>query len=556
MKIEEIAEATNPPPTNNYWYKLHDPCSVVFVFVHGFFSSSAECWKSKSGIFWPDLIDQDRRLGKPSIYLAGYYTAIDSGSYEISDCAAEVFSAISRSSANGEPAPIHAKNIVFVCHSLGGIVTRYMLESQSAAFADKSIGLLLLASPSLGSSHADMLEFFANLYKNRLGDQLKLMNVALLDLDKRFSNLLDSKKIANIVGAEAIEHKSLFGWRWFPPLKPIVEKVSASRYFGNNRTLPGTNHSTIVKPDCVNHQSHLFLIDFYSQKFLPIIQDCQIGMLQQQKEIETTPSIHASTTKNELVLFDILGKANVPYYLRREFDGDLENNLIHRSVWVSGPSGWGKTSAIRYYLETKNRKPLDICLSHCNENSTRNDFIAEIIATANQLELLGKNNRPTTYHAVVALLSEYSVVSSIVLHLDEIPVSREGNTSISDLLNLIADLLSSVKQRVGRSDLRFVISSIYEPNISSESSREKLTELLSTVSISPWTKIELAELLDLIIKNIPELTLSPEQQSMLINASSGSPRFIKNFLKDLLVTPLDAKGFKNALAKTESEMTA
>lgn len=476
--------------------------------------------------------------------MAGYYTAIDSNDYQISDCAAEVFNAISRPAANGDKAPINAQNIVFVCHSLGGIVTRYMLESRSADFADKSIGIVLMASPSMGSTYADTFKLLIRFYKNKLGEQLQLMNDSLRDLDSRFRNLLDAKH-TSIVGAEAIEHKALFGWSWLPPLRPIVESWSASRYFGNGRTLAGTNHSTIVKPDSVEHPSHTFLIDFFNHKFNGTIQKGHPLII--RHPLVDGGANQLSDDAKKLALFDILGKENIPYYLRRSFDNDLQTYLDLYSVWVSGPSGSGKTSAIRYLLETRNHKPLDICLSHCGEHFTRDDFIKEIMATANQLELLGRSDRPMTYHDLVTLFSEYSVVSSIVLHLDEIPVSNEGTTSVSELLNLISDLLSSVKQRANRSDLRIVISSIYEPNTSIKGNREKLAEQLKIVAISSWSKPDLSNLLDLIIRSVPKIILIGNEKQKLIDACNGSPRFLKNFLRDWLATPMTEKDFFETL---------
>jgi len=49
-------------------------------------------------------------------------------------------------------------SIVFVCHSTGGIVVRYLLESNWAQFKDKRVGLVLIASPSYGSTQADKVK--------------------------------------------------------------------------------------------------------------------------------------------------------------------------------------------------------------------------------------------------------------------------------------------------------------------------------------------------------------------------------------------------------------
>ncbi len=539
-------------PRNNEWHHLSATSPVVVIFVHGYFSNSASCWTNSNGIFWPDLVLNDLRIGEPSIYMAGYYTSIDSADYDISDCADEIFAAITRRSPTGEMAPIDYDNIVFVCHSLGGIVTRYMLEARHDAFTKKSVGLVLMASPSLGSTYADLFEFLAQLYKNKLGKQLKRMNESLINLDKRFRSLLGSNRIRSLVGSEAVEHKSLFGWRWLPPLKPIVETWSASRYFGDSRKLPGTDHSSIVKPDDMNHPGHTFLVDFFNKTFNKTIQNNQQVLPAIEKQFEISKKTQKPDA--ELVLFDILGKENIPYYLTRSFDKTLSSHLALRSVWLTGSSGCGKTSAIRYLLETQKRKPLDICLSHCNSETTRDQYIFEIVATANQLEIFGINDRPITYQALVALLSDYSAISSIVLHLDEVAVGGGMSNSVMDLLNLICDLLNSVKQRSGRSDLRFVISSINKPTITVEDNREKLAEFIKFIDVPSWSTPDLALLLNLIIKYIPAISLSDSDKRVLIHRCHGSPRFLKRCLRNHLLAPPQSADIHGVISETEHEI--
>ena len=62
-------------PKNNFWY-VRPQSDVVVVFLHGIFSNSRSCWLYKGSrttkpVFWPDLVRTDKRLGEPSIYLAG-----------------------------------------------------------------------------------------------------------------------------------------------------------------------------------------------------------------------------------------------------------------------------------------------------------------------------------------------------------------------------------------------------------------------------------------------------------------------------------------------------
>lgn len=222
-------------------------------------------------MFWPDLICGDGRLGEPSIYLAGYYTAMDAGDFPVAQCAREVLDALRRPEIDGRPPVLNSSRLVFICHSTGGIVARYMLERYRELFADKAVGLALIASPALGSGWANLAGLAARYYNQRLGLQLRWNNVELEEIHWRFRDLVAQKDalMPGLFGMEAAEHTMIYrnripGWiRWLlPPRLKVVTTLSAGQYFGAVKILPGTNHFTAVKPDSVNHPAHEFLVDF------------------------------------------------------------------------------------------------------------------------------------------------------------------------------------------------------------------------------------------------------------------------------------------------------
>ena len=94
------------PGANNFWYLNRQKKSVI-VFVHGILSDSRGCWSyednrdQSKNMYWPALIESDPRLSEASIYMGGYYTAVDAGPYEIRNCAGELFSAMDRVDEHG-----------------------------------------------------------------------------------------------------------------------------------------------------------------------------------------------------------------------------------------------------------------------------------------------------------------------------------------------------------------------------------------------------------------------------------------------------------------------
>jgi hypothetical protein len=255
------------PDKNNLWYVDRNTDDAI-VFVHGIFSDSRGCWMANTDAsehdrYWPELVARDSRFDRFSIYLAGYFTQIDAGSFGIGNCAQQLFDALGEATRPNEIAPLARKTLVFVCHSTGGIVVRYMLESRVSAFSNKTIGLALIASPSYGARLANTMSSLMKLYGQKLGQQLAWANWGLEDLDARFRLLLAERRIPHLVGAEAYENRFFIHKKWLPRFaSPLVEKESAARYFAPARQLAGTDHFSAVKPTAADHPSHLFLCAF------------------------------------------------------------------------------------------------------------------------------------------------------------------------------------------------------------------------------------------------------------------------------------------------------
>jgi pimeloyl-ACP methyl ester carboxylesterase len=179
------------------------PTSIVFV--HGILSSGETCWRNDNGTYWPELLKSEPELGSVGIYVFTYETGLFSGSYRLGDIVDAIKTHMRIDGVT------ESDRIVFVCHSMGGIVVRkYMVERAVELIdADKIIGLFLLASPSLGSSYANWLSLIARLFGHTQAAGLRFVrnNAWLNDLDKEFINLKEARKL-KLYGKELIEDKS------------------------------------------------------------------------------------------------------------------------------------------------------------------------------------------------------------------------------------------------------------------------------------------------------------------------------------------------------------
>src|SRR5262245_2889860 len=88
------------------------------VFVHGILSSGETCWRHKNGSYWPELLKNESGLDESGIYVFTYQTGVFSGNYRLSD-AVDALKEHMRLDGLFDN-----RRIIFVCHSMGGIVVR------------------------------------------------------------------------------------------------------------------------------------------------------------------------------------------------------------------------------------------------------------------------------------------------------------------------------------------------------------------------------------------------------------------------------------------------
>lgn len=228
------------------------------VFVHGVLSNSEKGWTSKSGKYWPKLLaeEQDEEILAFDIFAFTYPSNIWSRDYRIDDAARLLKANITDRKLTSY------KTIVFVCHSMGGIVTRRCIVESENELEGFNIALFLVASPSMGSSYANYIAPLGGVFKHSQAKALKRIesNEWLQSLDSDFLNLRDRGKV-NIIGKELVEDK-LFSSRSWVGFRQVVTYYSANRYFGEALKIPNSDHVTISKPEGKDSQQHRALCNF------------------------------------------------------------------------------------------------------------------------------------------------------------------------------------------------------------------------------------------------------------------------------------------------------
>ena len=175
LALADIDTDRPEPNVNNIWYKTRNKDAVI-VFVHGILSDSRDAWAHKGNgesiTYWPKLLLTDATFNGYSIFLGGYHTEADSHNFGMRDAAEQLFQSL-KFKQNDLMSVLDHSTIVFVTHSTGGIVVRHMLVREKSAFRTKKLGLLLIASPSLGSEYADRLTVVLDIADHKMGRELK-----------------------------------------------------------------------------------------------------------------------------------------------------------------------------------------------------------------------------------------------------------------------------------------------------------------------------------------------------------------------------------------------
>jgi pimeloyl-ACP methyl ester carboxylesterase len=126
---------------------------TVMVFVHGVFGDASTTWDGNHGS-WPDLLTSDHTFDDADIFVYSYPTGLDAifSIDELAEDMRRVFSANSVSTY---------KKIIYVSHSMGGLVTRaYLLKNREVA--KRTAFAFFFSTPTTGSQIANIVQLATN----------------------------------------------------------------------------------------------------------------------------------------------------------------------------------------------------------------------------------------------------------------------------------------------------------------------------------------------------------------------------------------------------------
>ncbi|MBR0719463.1 ABC-three component system protein [Bradyrhizobium liaoningense] len=226
LQLHRVAEVTRPHVTADV------------IFVHGLGGDGRETWSAGPDAFWPLWIFED--LTTTELWMLEYPASMfgsANGALVISDQAKQVLDLLATHSIGTRP-------IVFVAHSLGGLLVKQLLRTAVELhkpdwelIAANARGVLFLATPHTGASIASIAAKFP--FVSKATAQISANDPNLLGLNDWYQQNAVSRGLATHAYCETRPYLG----------NVIVDKASANPGVAGCVTIEfNGNHAEICKP--------------------------------------------------------------------------------------------------------------------------------------------------------------------------------------------------------------------------------------------------------------------------------------------------------------------
>jgi nucleoside phosphorylase len=278
-------------------------------------------------------------------------------------------------------------------------------------------------------------------------------------------------------------------------------------------------------------------------------------------ELNVSPHIFEKNGQpiNELkvndVLFDLYDNSKELYYIEREKDANFIPTLNQFSIWISGPTGSGKSNLILRNLILNKLDFIQISLASCiglNVDIIFKEILYEISSQSGSRTQIQPKTFPECSKAIIETLREKYSNKELFILIEEIPLGSEPQ--FKEFSEKLFSLLIS-KILTGNLDkVKFILSSIINPIDSIKLYQHKVHQQLAFLYLEYWQAQEIFSLVTMIEKNL-NYPLPLDIKDALIEISGGSPRFIKKFFRSLFtITKKDKNTLWFILKETQREL--
>jgi pimeloyl-ACP methyl ester carboxylesterase len=128
----------------------------VIVFVHGIFGDPDGTWRYSESVYWPRLLLTDEAFLDSDIYVAGYSSPYFGNTMNLD----EVATGLNNRLVADEVFSKH-REVVFVCHSLGGLVVQRLLLMYRK-YGQQVPFIYFFSTPETGAQIANLAGVFSS----------------------------------------------------------------------------------------------------------------------------------------------------------------------------------------------------------------------------------------------------------------------------------------------------------------------------------------------------------------------------------------------------------
>ncbi|WP_165073204.1 esterase/lipase family protein [Paludisphaera rhizosphaerae] len=216
------------------------------VFVHGLGGNPRDYWMadpSKPGTFWPEWIAKDfPNLG---VWSLGY----DAAKFAWQGTAMPLVDRATHALALLDADEIGAKPIVFITHSMGGLLVKQMIRNgldfgdvRWKAIADATRGICFISTPHTGADLANYVKFLTRFLATVAVKDLEANDPRLLELNRWYRNHAFTR-----FKTQAYCEKKVTGWKGLGVI--VVDDRSADPGLPGVVPVPlDEDHLSICKP--------------------------------------------------------------------------------------------------------------------------------------------------------------------------------------------------------------------------------------------------------------------------------------------------------------------
>ncbi|WP_292717254.1 ABC-three component system protein [Mesorhizobium sp.] len=266
------------------------------VFVHGLTGDYRETWTHKNGTFWPRWLADD--FSSLNVYSAGYDSSIflnflKGDGASLADRATMLLDRLLSRKAPNRP-------ILFITHSLGGLIVKQMLRKSHDAsnvrrkrLCKNLAGVVFIATPHQGAQFAKSVNSVLQILTSKSVKELSHGADSLIDLGQWFSNWASEASVKIECYYEVEKHKGIL----------VVDQMTANpNVLGCDPVAVQADHVSITKLEDRNaqlYQSLFAIIEEIASQSCPGAGSASSGGGQIENEFDTYTT-HAAGDRRTL----------------------------------------------------------------------------------------------------------------------------------------------------------------------------------------------------------------------------------------------------------------